>query len=306
MYHHLRRAKDVYRTRGAGALLRRAAEYAPIEVNNLVFRARYGEGTHVVAEDWDTLILLDACRYDMFADVADLDGQLESRISRGSTSEEFLAQNFGDGTYHDTVYVNANGYIPDLGLDQDGTFHAVVNVLDEWDEELETVLPEAVASAAREAHVEYPNKRVIVHFMQPHIPFITEAGRAFQERLGQRSVWTALRDGQADVGLDRVWELYEDNLRLVLTHVETLLDDVSGKVVVSADHGNFVGERQGPIPTGRMYGHPWGVYAPELVKVPWFVVDAEERREIRTDPPVTGEAMDDETVQDRLRALGYA
>lgn len=93
MYHHLRRAKDSYRDRGAGALFQRAVEYAPIEVNNLIFRARYGEGTNVMSEDWDTLILLDACRYDMFADDASLDGRLESRISRGFTSEEFLDQN---------------------------------------------------------------------------------------------------------------------------------------------------------------------------------------------------------------------
>lgn len=306
MYHHLRRAKDIYRTRGAGALLQRAVEYAPIEVNNFIFRARYGEGIDVMSEDWDTLILLDACRYDMFADVASLDGRLESRISRGSTSEEFLDQNFGNGTYHDTVYVNANGYIPELGFDQDGTFHTVVNVLEQWDDDLETVRPEAVASATREAHKDYPNKRIIVHFMQPHIPFITEAGRAFQERLGRRSVWSALRQGRAGVDLDQVWELYNDNLHLVLAHVDRLLDEISGKVVISADHGNLVGERQGPIPTRRMYGHPWGVYAPELVKVPWFVIGSQERREIRCDPPQTTEAMSDELIQDRLRALGYA
>lgn len=81
------------------------------------------------------------------------------------------------------MYVSANGYVPELGLDQDGTFHAVINVLNQWDDDLETVRPEAVTNAARKAHRDYPDKRIIVHYMQPHIPFITEAGRAFQKRL---------------------------------------------------------------------------------------------------------------------------
>lgn len=91
-----------------------------------------------------------------------------------------------------------------------------------------------------------------------------------------------------------------------MEYVDLLLDDISGKIVVFADHGNFVGERQGPIPTRRMYGHPWGVYAPELVIVPWFVIDSQERREIRSDPPEYSETMSDQMIQDRLRALGYA
>jgi hypothetical protein len=306
MYHHLQRARDIYRNRGVRPLLRTAAEYVPIEINNFVFRLRYGEGTRVIEEDWDTLILLDACRYDMFADIADLKGRLESRISLGSTSEEFLVRNFGDGTYHDTVYVNANGYLPKLEFDRDGTFHAVVDTLSDWDDDLETIRPETVADAAREAHETYPNKRIIVHFMQPHIPFITERGQKLQDELDARSVWTVLRNGgEADVELDRVWNLYRENLGVLLPCVESLLDDIDGKVVVSTDHGNLVGERQGPIPTKRMYGHPWGVYARELVKVPWFVVEREERRRITADAPRTSSTPDPEVTEERLAALGY-
>src|SRR6056297_529711 len=99
MRHHLRRAKHVYETRGPTEMIKTTAKYIPIEINNFVFRARYGPGTRVMDEDWDNLIILDACRYDMFAEQVDLDGELESRISLGSTSEEFLEQNFGDNTF---------------------------------------------------------------------------------------------------------------------------------------------------------------------------------------------------------------
>lgn len=305
MYHHLKRARTIYNDRDIRSLIRTAMGYVPIEINNLIFRLQYGDGTRIMEEDWDTLILLDACRYDLFADVVELEGRLESRISLGSTSEEFLDQNFGNGSYHDTVYVNSNGYLPKLELDRDGTFHTVVDTLSDWDDDLETVHPKTVADAARDAHERYPNKRVIVHFMQPHIPFITAQGRELQSEIDARSVWTILRSENANVDIDRVWAVYRDNLRSVLKHVEALLNEISGKIVVSSDHGNLIGERQGPLPTKRMYGHPWGVYTPELVKVPWFVVENGERPTITADTPRTCSVPDPETTEKRLAALGY-
>lgn len=306
MYHHLQRARHVYKKRGARDLLKTTIKYAPIEINNLVFHARYGNGTRVMEEDWDTLILLDACRYDMFSEAVEFDGRLEYRISLGSTSEEFLARNFSDGTYHDTVYVNANAYLPKLGFDQDGTFHAVLDLLDEWDPELEIAHPRTVTDAARDAHERFPDKRIIVHYMQPHIPFIGDYGWELQEQIGRRSVWKALRAGSKPAGMDEIWKAYRENLELVFSYLDELLDETTGKTVISADHGNMVGERQWPVPTHRMYGHPWGVYSPQLVKVPWFVIESDERREIEPEPPLINQPKSQELIQERLRSLGYA
>jgi len=329
MRHHLRRAKHVYETRGPVALLRAAVGYAPIELNNLAFRARYGPGTRVTAEEWDTLVLLDACRYDMFAERADAvagrvggECRLESRISLGSTSEEFLERNFGDGTFHDTVYVNTNPYLPRLGLDG-GTFHAVIDLLSEWDDDLQTVRPETVVEAAQEARDRFPDKRLIVHFMQPHYPFIGETGRGIDARgwrrdgtagpdggetdsdsVGAASVWQRLRRGD-DLDIDRVRAAYAENLDIALDHAGALADALPGRTVLSADHGNLVGERFRPIPSGRKYGHPYGVYLPELVRVPWFVIEADDRPTIRSDPPLEQRSPSDGNVEDRLRALGY-
>jgi len=257
-------------------------------------------------EDWDTLILLDACRYDMFSERAELGGTLDSRISLGSTSEEFLDRNFSDGTFHDTVYVNTNAYLPKLGLDTDETFHAVIDLLHDWDEELGTVHPETVVEAGLKANDEFPNKRLIIHFMQPHIPFIGEYGREIQNSIDYWSVWKPLRTGEASVTLNDVWRAYNENFDFVLARVKTLLDEIGGKTVISADHGNLIGERQGPIPTTYSYGHPWGVYSPELVKVPWHVIESGDRRATRKDPPIESSQQSEEIIQDRLQALGYA
>lgn len=87
-------------------------------------------------EDWDTLILLDVCRYDISEERVSFDGELESRISLGLTCEEFLRQNFeaGSTTIPSMRMFNLS---TKLGVDQDETFHAVVDLLDNWDEELE-------------------------------------------------------------------------------------------------------------------------------------------------------------------------
>lgn len=305
MRHHLERAKHVYSDRGLADLVRTAASYAPIEVNNAMFRLRHGEGTRVMEEDWDTLILLDACRYDMFAERVPFDGDLQSRISLGSTSEEFLEQNFGDGQYHDTVYVNANVYLSKLGLNESGAFHAVVDLLDEWDEDLEIAHPETVTQAAREVHEEYPNKRVIVHYMQPHLPFIGERGLELREQVGQRNAWIPFRNGQRPITIDELWEGYNENLEIAFDYVSELLNNIDGRVVISADHGNMVNERQGPLPTSRMFGHPWGVYSPELVKVPWFVLEMCSRRTVTEEAPTEFENYSDGLVTERLESLGY-
>lgn len=313
MRHHLRKAKEIYSSEGIFRTTKSALRYIPIELNNFAFRLRWGDGVRVMEEDWDNLFILDGCRYDML-EKSDLlpEGTLDARISLGSSSEEFLERNFTNGEYHDTVYVNANPFIPRLGLDK-GTFHAVVDCLGQWDAELQTVPPDKVAEAAKRAVDQFPNKRLIIHFMQPHTPFIGEQGRdlgggwTMDKKVEEKDkgVWDKLRDQSKDINIETVWAAYEENLRIVLDEVKPLVEAWDGKSVITADHGNLVGERLSPIPTTRKFGHPYGVYTEELVKVPWFVFNSNERRTITEDPPLNIEGIPQEDVEDRLEALGY-
>ena len=66
------------------------------------------DGADVFAEDWDTLCILDACRYDMFARCSELSGQHERQQSKGSATTEFLTANRDGRDLRDTVYVTAN------------------------------------------------------------------------------------------------------------------------------------------------------------------------------------------------------
>ena len=287
----------------------------PLAVNGRYYDELVHEPpTDVMEEDWDNLLILDGCRLDTFAEENTIEGALETRISHGSASGEFLAGNFEGKQFHDTVYVTANPWVHTIA---DDTFHRIVDVInrdDCWDPELRTVRPGTLVEETRAVLDEIDDKRVIVHFMQPHYPFIGETGRnlGFGRGIyGDRhedyeigtDVWSELRR-RGPKAHDAVERAYRENLRLALPHVQELIDLLGGKTVVSADHGNMLGERLWPVPV-RGYGHPAGIHVPQLVRVPWHVVESGSRRDVTADPPIGRESPDEATVEERLVDLGY-
>jgi len=273
-------------------------------------------GIDIFNEDWDTLVVLDACRFDMFEEANYLDGTLSARTSKGSSTVEWLGANFDSRDLRDTVYVTAN---PQLERNRDRwdiSLHKIINVWldEEWDEDTGTVLADTMTEAAIEAHDRFPNKRIVVHYMQPHYPFVTSDTDFDKEHLSSiddedavskgESVWGQKFRGQLSVSDEELWSIYVENLDYVLEHVDTLLDTIKGKVVVTSDHGNYVGERASPVPI-REYGHPRGLYDDALIRVPWLEQQRGHRRAIRSEDVDSGENIESETVSDRLQALGY-
>jgi len=273
----------------------------------------FDDGVAVMDREWDNLVVLDACRADLFEQEADLDAfdRYERVTSRGSMTPEWTRRNFAGGDYGDTVYVSAN---PFTALEAGDSFHRLVAVWETaFDEERGTVPPEAVVEAALFAAEDYPDKRRVVHFIQPHHPFLTD------EEMVAYSGWTVRHLVDDDhprhphdpfkaysMGLldrEAVWEAYADTLSLVLDHALSLARELPGRTVVTSDHGNMVGERGWPVPT-PVYGHHPRLRYPELVDVPWAVLEADDR------PTVTDGATEDaratpDAVRDRLRQLGY-
>ncbi|QPV63225.1 hypothetical protein I7X12_00920 [Halosimplex litoreum] len=275
------------------------------------------DGVSVVDEDWDTLIVLDACRYDLFEERHDLPGTLSARESRAAHTSEFILGNFHERDLTDTVYVTASPIL-ERGYQHkyDPSFHAVVNVWQEdgWDDEYNTVLPETMAEYALETAERYPNKRLIVHFMQPHYPFVGSGLALDKETVPdpeeiETDVWHEMMRERASITREEITEAYHRNFDVVQPHVRELLDELSGKSVVTSDHGNMLGERARPIPI-REWGHPDGVYTPELVTVPWLEYESGPRREVVAEAPIDetegDDAVEDDVVTERLRNLGYA
>lgn len=266
------------------------------------------ETPNVMDRDWDTLVILDACRYDYFASRNWIPGDLQPTVVKGSRSWEFMQNNFLEGEYHDTVYVTANPYADRL---PEGTFHHVDYLLDEWNSEIGTIMPEAVRRTAVETNRQYPDKRLIVHFMQPHRPYLGEMAEELRRRIdltGYRNegdglqIWGAAKQNEATV--EEIRRAYGESLDIVLAEAEELVEALDGKTVITADHGEMLGERVFPM-TSRVWGHSEGFGTRLLRTVPWLTVDGEKRREITADTPETSDGLQDDTVSDRLKALGY-
>ena len=76
-----------------------------------------------------------------------------------------------------------------------------------------------------------------------------------------------------------IWA-YKENLRLVIPYVELLLHKLSGKTVVTSDHGELFGENVLKFIPIKVYGHGIG-RNPSLVTVPWWVITNEDRENLR-------------------------
>lgn len=285
--------------------------------NQIFYRSRTRkpfntQGIDIFAQDWDTLIILDACRFDLFESVCKIPGNLSSAKSRGTATAEWLTGNFADRKLWDVVYVTANPMLYRKQSEINVEFHEVFDIWngDAWDDDIGTVPPDAVTKQAIQAAKKYPNKRLLIHFVQPHYPFLGstkefDKGHMDPDRQSGLTTWMQVMTGRINATRDELWRLYEDNLRQVLPAVEELIDTLDGKTIVSSDHGNMFGERSGPIPI-REWGHPPSIYTEELVTVPWLEVEFEgKRRTVTSEPPLEETGTNGQSATDRLENLGY-
>lgn len=89
-----------------------------------------------------------------------------------------------------------------------------------------------------------------------------------------------------------------------MEHAAELLNQLPGKSVITADHGEMLGEQVIPF-TRYRYAHPYGTYISELRIVPWLETSSDSRRDVIAEEPIGFERLDDDIINDRLQALGY-
>ena len=258
----------------------------------------FDRGTNIYDRDWDLLVVLDACRYDLMQEVYEEYEFIES-IERfrsvGSSSSEWMCRNFTQefrSEINKTVHVTGNPNTQESLPLQD------FSVLDEvwrytWDEELGTLLPDPLTDRAIALHRENDPERMIVHYMQPHHPFVQNP---IGDGFGESDPWNALE--RDEVNRDEVWKEYRRNLRYVLEQLPLLLENVDAEnAVITSDHGNLLGEY-------GLYAHPAKVAVSELRTVPWCETTAQDTGSYEPDlsePADTGT----DVVEQRLADLGY-
>lgn len=283
--------------------------------------------TLITDRDWDHLIVLDACRYDTFREVySEFDSLLprESRplldsiISPGSETLTWvkanLVQNPGKGSLEDVIWVTANPRASEEFFHLKGwefPLAACVSAWKHWwDPELESVHPRDMVKAVSALSLVHERKglrpRYLVHFLQPHAPFIgesrigidQEAQRTFEEDHGFYPgglVWWLLANG--GVTSSAMKQAYEANLALGLEWALKLAKVLKGRVVITSDHGNLFGEY-------GLFHHPVGVHVPELVQVPWLELKGGGGDPGRLLDELDGQELDIVDLMEELDAAG--
>ena len=196
--------------------------------------------------DWDTPIILDACRYDVFADVADLPGTTDTQYSLAPATCEFVRANFSETRLADTIYLGAATWFlrlrDEIGAEVFKTVDLRPDEADiEWaDEESNVPAPSAVTGCTKTTRANHRNKRLIVHYLQSHHPFIGPTG---SEHFTHQS--SSLLDvvAESSASDETLREAYRENLRIILQEIEELLGTLDGQTTVTADHGEMLGDR---------------------------------------------------------------
>lgn len=291
-----------------------------VKLNSLYYtrlgnRERNPNGVNFFEEDWDNLLILDAYRYDLFSKLAqkyELPGELDNRISAGSATPEFLVTNIDQVDLTDTVYVTATTMLYRESVLSDSIDLNIHEIVDVWADSIDFgewgVLPETVTNRALDVFERYPNKRLVAHYTQPHLPFLGETGERIYDEFEGRNVWEAKQTGELTVSDEILWEAYRENAEYVTEHIADVIHEFPGKTVVTADHGQLIGDRVRPIPI-KHYSHPAGLWVEELVKVPWLTFENGPRRSIVRES--NGEEYNpdreslDERARNHLRELGY-
>ncbi|MFC7248527.1 hypothetical protein ACFQJ5_01530 [Halomicroarcula sp. GCM10025324] len=259
-------------------------------------------GVPIYEREWEVLVILDACRTDLMDEVADEYSFLEkyrTHNSIGSNSAEWLEKNFVD-EYADemrkTAVVTGNPHT-DIYLDEND-----FAVLDEvwryaWEDDDELFRPQYLTDRAISVKREHDPERMIVHYMQPHHPFIPHFDGFETELHGKwLNQWRDIRVGH--VSKAEKWKQYRDNLHYVLEYVEILLDSIDADpVVISSDHGEAIGE-------WGIYGH-YGIPLRVLREVPWIETVAEDTGEYTPEFERTGVDDPKRDIDDQLEKLGY-
>lgn len=321
------------RTNGYRHAIREAGSEAGIWTFSKTHDKIFDSGRLIWEDEWDICIVLDATRYDQWQHVAHDHEWLhtQSAWSVGAASPEwygntFTAESLPDGERIGIVTANPFASKPSKRLPtllQNATpVHEHLAYTDyvhqeSWGcevdgEYLDVTHPGEVTNRAHRAWQNEDLDRLVVHYMQPHLPFrsrpewfgsrgdLDDFGELTDTTTGpyegnSKEIWKRLRDGEES--RDEVWAAYCDNLEWGLEHVHRLYRALDVEFLITSDHGNGMGE-------WGVWSHPPGLYTPQLRRVPWVTITGTGDREY-TPVEVEGDDTGGSDINSQLAALGY-
>jgi len=265
------------------------------------------DGVDLFSQDWDNAIILDACRYDAFKKTHGFPGSLEKKKSKASSTSEFIKANFSNKKLDDVIYISGNTWFRRLKQEINSEVHALFDV----SSNTERSKIERTVKCAKYCEKEFPNKRLLIHFIPPHHPLVGSTAKdhlpSADEQL-ERPFYERIRKGEIEISDETLMQAYTENLERIFPEVKELLSSLDGKTIITSDHGEMLGEKSEPIPL-KYYGHVPGLYTDELTEIPWYVHPHKDRKDIISERP-QGKvnfrfSENDKPVKDRLEDLGY-
>ncbi|MEF8787587.1 MAG: hypothetical protein V5A84_00825 [Planctomycetota bacterium] len=241
-----------------------------------------GQEQKLAETDWNVLIILDACRVDYFRPLCH--GSAEAVRSPAPCTRHWIRVMLREGLLDGATYVNANPVVQDVVTKRDDV---PLDVHYFRRGEDGTVYPEPLTNwlldMARESG---QPEWLVVHYLQPHAPLIGD--------------WDEARRHWPDGAGEPDNRPYAANLWRVWLQACRLAAELSGRVVITADHGEMLGEE------GGRRGHECSWDHPVLYRVPWLEYDGNRL------PDTAGAGWQDDEdepgedeIQERMRKLGY-
>ena len=199
--------------------------------------------------DFDTVILLDACRYDYYRRFRHADP-----IRAAATQTLPAIRRMFPHKYPDTIYVSGNPFINGrhVVFDHYDALDHFAYVDDVWDhgwetvDGVDTVPPWNVFDAA----IKYQRRgyATVLHFIQPHGPYIGKIkllthdfvwSRNAALRTDRRPINPVTAQPNPTIDINRLHAAYYHNLQLVLKYA---VKAINGKTCITSDHGELLGE----------------------------------------------------------------
>lgn len=247
--------------------------------------------------DWDVCLVLDACRYDTLHNLGLW--PVRKAISPASCTPEWIDELATSSAVKHSHIIAANPQYERLFESGDYDIERLWETA--WDAEYSTVLPESVLDRIDELLTDSQGP-IFAHLLQPHWPYMVKLGKAWKAAYPSNSPWetdrgtissvqVAMERGVIDLELAKQCYIasVSSTWKVLEMYVSRWVDH-NHSVVITSDHG----ETFGRVTELGLVEHPCKTHTRALTDVPWIHIQ-----------PTEGREDGDDSVESRLRALGY-
>jgi len=250
--------------------------------------------------DWQYLIILDACRYDVFADICRERGwHAPLKVDTRCHCTAWWYRKYWSRQDTDVHLISASPvpFHKDMGWDAWRKFKSAiwadpagqaVKTLPELSgihfaaQMFDDSIFEPVITLSIFEAVKQPGEQYLIHLMPPHLPFLGQQGRALMERLdlrvdSSRDIYAGIQKYGREGNWDEVRACYKENIGYALEVLAEFWDlFTDGKTVITSDHAELTGD-DSSTEGGGIYHHSHNIKLHDLWMiqrtVPWFEIE---------------------------------